>query len=92
MRSYKLRTLQVGVTTIAYEELINHEDPEVGRKWQLSSANEFGRTIQGVGNTRVEEDKVKGTATMHLIKKCDIPRNKKITYARFYSEYQTTKS
>ncbi|OEU14264.1 hypothetical protein FRACYDRAFT_240798 [Fragilariopsis cylindrus CCMP1102] len=68
--------------------LVNHEDPEVGRKWHLSSTNEFGRTIQGVGNTRVEEDKVKGTATMHLIKKCDIPRNKKITYAQFYKYMQ----
>ena len=55
MRSYKLRTLHVGVTTIASEELINHEDPEVGRKWQLSSANEFGRAIQGVGNTRLKK-------------------------------------
>ena len=49
-------TMQVGVTTIAFEELlINHEDPEVGRKWQLSSANEFGRAIQGVGNTRLKK-------------------------------------
>ena len=72
--------------------MVNHEDPEVGRKWQLSSTNEFGRTIQGVGNTRVEEDKVKGTDTMHLINKCDIPKNKKITYAQFYSDIRPQKA
>ena len=66
---------------LEYRHLIKHEDPEVRRKWQLSSANEFGRTMQGVGKTRSKEDKVEGADTMHLIKKCDIPKNKKITCA-----------
>jgi hypothetical protein len=61
------------------------------KKWQLSGANEFGRTMQGVGKTRSKEDKIEGTYTMHLIKKCDIPKDKKITYARFCSDVRPQK-
>jgi hypothetical protein len=77
---------------LEYRHLINHEDPEVRKKWQISSANEFGRTMQGVGKTRPDEDKIEGTDTMHLIKKCDIPKNKKITYARFCSDIRPQKA
>jgi hypothetical protein len=70
---------------LEYRHLIKHEDPEIRKKWQLSGANEFGRTMQGVGKTRSKEDKIEGTDTMHLIKKSDIQKDKKITYARFCS-------
>ena len=36
--------------------LINHEDHKVRKKWQLSSANKFSRTMGGVGKTRLKED------------------------------------
>jgi hypothetical protein len=36
---------------LEYRHLIKHKDPEVRKKWQLSGANEFGRTMQGVGKT-----------------------------------------
>jgi hypothetical protein len=71
---------------LEYRHLINHSDPEIRKQWQLSGANELGRTMQGVGKTRKEEDRVKGTDTMHLIHKKDIPKNKKVTYARFVSD------
>jgi hypothetical protein len=77
---------------LEYRHLINHEDPEVRKKWQLSGANEFRRTMQGVGKTRSKEDKTEGTDTMHLIKKSDIPKNEKITYARFCSDIRPQKS
>ena len=78
---------------LEYRHLINYPDPEVRRnKWQLSSANEFGRTMQGVGKTRSKEDQVEGTDTMHLIKKCNIPKDKNITYACFYSGIRPQKS
>jgi hypothetical protein len=76
---------------LEYRHLINHEDPDVRKKWQLSGANEFGRTMQGEGKTRLKEDKREGTDTMHLIKKCDIPKYKKITYARFCSDIRPQK-
>jgi hypothetical protein len=34
---------------LEYRHLIKHEDPAIRKKWQLSGANEFGRTMQGVG-------------------------------------------
>ena len=77
---------------LEYRHLINHPDPEIRKQWQLSGANEFGRTMQGVGKTRKKEDRIEGTDTMHLIHKKDIPKNKKITYARFVSEIRLQKA
>jgi hypothetical protein len=71
---------------------MNHPDPEIRKVWQKSSANEFGRTMQGVKKKRKEGDEIKGTDTMHLIKKCNIPKGKKITYARFVSEIRLQKA
>ena len=48
--------------------------------------------MQGVGKTRSKEDQVVGTDTMHLIKKCNIPKDKNITYACFYSGIRPQKS
>ena len=76
---------------LEYRHLINHPDPAIRKKWQLPGANEFGRTMQGVGKTRSEEDRVEGTDTMHLIHKRDIPKNKKITYAQFCSDMRLYK-
>jgi hypothetical protein len=77
---------------LEYRHLINHPDPKVRKQWQISSANEFGRTMQGVGKNWPEEDRIKGTDTMHLIKKCNIPKGKKIIYARFVSEIRLQKA
>jgi hypothetical protein len=48
--------------------------------------------MQGVGKSRSKEDKIEETDTMHPIKKSDIPKNKKITYARFYSDIRPQKT
>jgi hypothetical protein len=77
---------------LEYRHLIKHKDPEIQKKWQLSGAKEFGRTMQGVGKARSKEDRIEGTNTMHLIKKCDIPKDKKITYARFCSDIRPQKT
>jgi hypothetical protein len=72
---------------LEYRHLMNHPDPEIRKTWQRSSANEYGRTIEGVGkNNRLDGEAIEGTDTMHLIKKCNIPKGKKITYVRFVSE------
>jgi hypothetical protein len=49
--------------------------------------------MQGVGKrNRPDGEAIEGTDTMHLIKKCNIPKGKKITYARFVSEIQLQKA
>jgi hypothetical protein len=60
---------------LEYRHLINHPDPAIRKQWQLSGANKFRRTMQGVGKSRNKEDRVEGTDTMHLIHKRDIPKN-----------------
>jgi hypothetical protein len=48
-----------------YRKLIT--DPVTKQAWLTSAANEYGRLIQGVGG------RVKGTDTMHFIKRSDVP-------------------
>jgi hypothetical protein len=54
---------------LEYRHLMNHPDPEIRKVWQRLSANEYGRTMQGVGKARQKGDEIAGTDTMHLIKK-----------------------
>jgi len=77
---------------LEYRHLMNHPDPEIRKTWQRSSANEYGRTMQGIGKNRPDGEEIKETDMMHLIKKCDIPKGKKITYARFVSEIRLQKA
>jgi hypothetical protein len=77
---------------LEYRHLINYPDPKVWKQWQISSTNEFWRTMQGVRKNRPEEDRIKGTDTMHLIKKCNLQKGKTITYARFVSEIRLQKA
>jgi hypothetical protein len=77
---------------LEYRHLMNHPDPEIRKTWQRSSANEYGRTMQGIGKNRPDGEEIKGTDIMHLIKKYNIPKGKKITYARFVSEIRFKKA
>jgi len=56
--------------------------------WDTSSANEFGRSVQGVGN------RVKGRNTMCFVKKQEVPQDrfKDITYGKFVCDVCPTKS
>jgi hypothetical protein len=58
------------------------QDPKHKTIWSKSAANEFGRLVQGVGG------RVKGTDTIKLIKKDDVPyeRWKDVTYVSFTCE------
>ena len=55
-----------------YRDLIS--DPVTKTDWELSSANEFGRLFQGVG------DRIKGTNRCFFIKKDDVKKHS--SYAR----------
>jgi hypothetical protein len=78
---------------LEYRHLMNHPDPEIRKTWKRSSANEYGRTMQGVGKkNRSDGEAIEGTDTMHLKKKRNIPKGKKITYARFVSEIRLQKA
>ena len=59
---------------------------EKDKVWKTSLSNELGRVMQGV------KDRIIGTDTMEFIKKEDIPRTKKITYANFVCDYRPLKA
>ncbi|EJK53767.1 hypothetical protein THAOC_26721 [Thalassiosira oceanica] len=63
---------------LKYRELLRH--PKLGDDWQVSSANEFGRLFQGIGN-RID----KPTNTCFFIHKHEVPadRFKEVTYGKF---------
>jgi hypothetical protein len=66
-------------TYLNYRQLLRH--PKYNDTWSKSSANEFGRLINGL-----KDGRVKGTNTMHFItRKADVPtdRIKDVTYGSF---------
>ena len=66
-----------------YKKLINHNKKETREWWQQSSANEFGRLMKGAGRNKDGTQRVTGSDTFHFIHKKNVPKGKKITYARF---------
>ena len=69
-----------------YRDLLKH--PVLGKDWQLSAANEFGRLAKGVGG------RIEGTNTIKFIAKESIPaeRRKDITYAGFVCKVRSEKT
>jgi hypothetical protein len=66
-----------------YRKLIT--DPVTKNAWLILAANEYGRLMQGGGG------RVKGTDTMHFIKRSDIPSGRTSTYPRFVCEERPQK-
>jgi hypothetical protein len=70
--------------TLEYEQLI--KDPLFQKEWLTSSANEFGRLTNGVGDRMPT-----GTNTMFFIKKSQVPAHKLVTYAKFVCDHRPQK-
>ena len=71
---------------LKYRSLITH--PKYRETWMHSSANEFRRLVQGVGN------RIKGTDTIFFVHKHEVPQDrwKDITYAKFVCELKPNKA
>jgi hypothetical protein len=71
---------------LKYRKLITH--PKHCKVWMHSSANKFGRLVQGVGG------RIKGTDTIFFIRKHQVPEDrwKNITYAKFVCELKPNKA
>ena len=74
-----------------YKKLINHNKKETREWWQRSSANELGRLMKGAGRNKDGTQRVTGSDTFHFIHKKDVPKGKKITYARFCCDVRLQK-
>jgi hypothetical protein len=70
---------------LKYRQLLTN--PQYRGVWSTSSANEFGRLAQGIGNM------VKGTDTIFFIHKHQVPRErmKDVTYVKFVCEVKPNK-
>jgi hypothetical protein len=66
--------------SMEYRDLL--KDPKQGETWPRAAANEFGRLFDGVGKNADGTQRVKGTNTCHWIKKSQVPKGKRVTYAR----------
>ena len=71
---------------LKYRQLLTH--PKHREVWMHSSANEFGRLVQGVGG------RIQGTDTIFFIHKNQVPANrwKDVTYAKFVCELKPNKA
>jgi hypothetical protein len=66
--------------SMEYRDLL--KDPKHRETWSRAAANEHGRLFNGVGKNADGTQRVKGTNTCRWIKKSQVPKGKRVTYAR----------
>jgi hypothetical protein len=64
------------------DQLLAGDDKDI---WSTSTANELGRLSSGIIG------RVKGSGTIHFIKRHTVPKNKKVTYANFVCDHRPLK-
>ena len=69
-----------------YRDLIKHPDPKIRGRWTTAGENEFGRLCQGF-----KPNEITGMDVIEWIAHHTVPRNKKVTYARFTVAYRPEK-
>jgi hypothetical protein len=73
-----------------YRDLL--KDPKHREDWSRAGANEVGRLFNGVGKNKDGTQRIVGTNTCHWIKRSQVPRGKKVTYARTVVAIRTEKA
>jgi hypothetical protein len=63
-----------------YRDLL--KDPKHRETWSRAAANEHGRLFNRVGKNADGTQRVKGTNACHWILKSQVPKGKRVTYAR----------
>jgi hypothetical protein len=76
--------------SMEYKDLL--KDPKYREEWSRAAANEFGRLFNGVGKNADGTQRVVGTNTCHWIKRSQVPRGKKVNYARTVVAIRTEKA
>jgi hypothetical protein len=65
--------------SMEYRDLL--KDPKHREDWSRAAANEFSQLFNGAGKNKDGTQRVVGTNTCHWIKRSQVPRVKKVTYA-----------
>jgi hypothetical protein len=73
-----------------YKDLL--KDPKYREDWSRAAANKFGRLFNGVGKNADGTQRIVGTNTCHWIRRSQVPRGKKVTYARTVVAIRTEKA
>ena len=73
-----------------YRDLIKH--PKFKDDWLVSGSNEFGRLFQGIGKNADGTQRVVGTNTCVWINRSQVPKHKKVTYARIVVDVRPEKA
>jgi hypothetical protein len=66
--------------SLEYRDLL--KDPKHRETWSRAVAHEFGRLFNGEGKNTDGTQRVKGTNTCSWIKKSQVPKGKRVMYAR----------
>ena len=66
----------------AMEYRVLIKDERHKETWNRAGSNEYGRLFQGVGKNKDGTQRVTGTNTCHWIPQLQVPKGKRITYAR----------
>ena len=91
-QGYKYANVVVDEETgdvLEYRDLLKHE--KYKDTWTIAGANEYGRLFQGVGKQEDGTQRVKGTDACHWISKSQVPKHKKVTYARYVVDIRPEK-
>ena len=73
-------------------ELTNHPDPIIRSRWIIELSNEWGKLLLGVGKGKNRKKKSRvgdGHKTIKFNHKHQVPRNKKVSYPRFYCDIRS---
>jgi hypothetical protein len=76
--------------SMEYKDLL--KDPKYREDWSRAAANEFGRLFNGVSKNADGTQRIVGTNTCRWIKISQVPRGKKVTYARTVVAIRTEKA
>jgi hypothetical protein len=64
-----------------------------GKTWERSLTNEWGRLLShGIGTSRPLAEQIEGTGTIFFIKKSQVPKDRKVTYANFICNIRPQKT
>jgi hypothetical protein len=66
--------------SMEYKDLL--KNPKHREDWSRAAANELGRLFNGAGKNKDGTQRVIGTNNCHWIRRSQVPKGKKVTYAR----------
>lgn len=74
---------------LEYRDLLKHK--RYKDTWEKAGSNEYGRLFQGCGKKEDGSQQITGTNACHWIPRSQVPKNKKVTDARYIVDVRPEK-